>query len=47
LAAYELYKAGFLSDACNLIKEVNKKYLSSPEEKLKYEEIKTDCSKEK
>jgi TolA-binding protein len=47
LAASELYKAGFLSDACNLIKEVNKKYLSSPEEKLKYEEIKTDCSKEK
>lgn len=48
-AMFEAVKAlrekGYISDACKLLGEINPKYLTL-EEKLEYENIKVDCSKE-
>ena len=42
-AVETLYREGYKRDACQLVEEVNPKYLS-PEEKLKLETIKVNCS---
>ena len=41
--AEKLHKEGYIQDACQLIGEVNEKYLST-EQKLELETIKVDCS---
>ncbi|RTZ69488.1 MAG: hypothetical protein DSZ30_02445 [Aquificaceae bacterium] len=40
----KLHKEGYISDACQLIKEINERYLN-PSQRLKVETIKVDCGR--